>query len=371
MLAALQRELKGYVAKDKLGELFDRLTKLLRVESKLYNLTIGLQQSYSAARFEHVAGSLSFEEGNLQFSSIRNGLLYVIDEIRGVDLRPRPNQREQEFVDVPTFHAYGVNREEQASKFEEDQYFGDDPDCKVHFYYLYGDLRQEAPSLVKRLGLELTGRTLDATSLEVDYGGREPLFVECKPPPRPKARLFQLLLLKGMIEKFIGPINNMRKLGEMTLLDLLASPKLKSRTAEDAVCILVRVDHHNWNKDIIPPVLRELYEKFCQASLPATSPKFYFFFGIEYPKTKVQLRREVEAAIQQRRYGEALKELHPVTSAEIAEWFTRHEPLIPAGHTPESLVQTQFTGPGPFDMEDVERWLLGLIRRNKEQLLEN
>lgn len=367
MLVALKRELKEFVSDNEQQALCRRLLdEILNDQSELYNLTVSLLSRIGQMTTEDMEGVQSFEHGSLRFNNINKALLYVVDQVAPNDLNAQLSSKGEEFLHVPTNHSTGVDRSPQAEQFEMDLFLSEDPDKKVFFYYLHGDIRQEAPALIERLGLELSGRRLEASALSETFSGREPVMIDTKPEPRGNAQLFTILLLKSLVEKFVGPVNNMRDLKSKTLTDLLPSPKLGGMTADDSVCITVRLDHHNWNKAVVPPVLRELYEKFCNCELPADSPKFYFFFGLEYPKEKVNIRQEVADAIAARAYGEAFEELTPVTASHIEEWFTRHEPMIPDELEASELVALHFSEQAEYDMKDVIATLRRLIDQHNK-----
>jgi hypothetical protein len=168
------------------------------------------------------------------------------------------------------------------------------------------------------------------------------------------------------MEKFISPVNNMRGMEQKTLLDLLPSPKLSPLTGDDAVFITVRIDHHNWDKNVVPEVLRDLHQTFCKADLPADAPDFYFFFGMEYPRDKTQIKAEVTAAVRARKYGEAMDELLPVSLGHIANWFTHHEVMLPPKTTADAFVPSVFPKGQNLDMIDVVGTLQQLIDKYNE-----
>ncbi len=369
MLSTLKRELKQLIGEDRADKLFDRLLgEVLRTESLLYNLTTQLKAQLRKLGRASAMGTVSVEQGNLNFNSINEGLFHVIDQLGPDDLSDDLRVRADTFLNVPPFHAYSVDRVAQVEQFEMERFFSDDPDCKIHFYYLHGDVRQEAHTFIERMGLELGGRTLSAAGLEQEFAGKRPIMAYCKPEPRGNKKLFEILLIKALLEQFIGPVNNMRDLATKSLSDLLPSPKFGGLEPGDPVCITVSLDHHNWNKAIVPAVLRELFEKFCGCELPPEAPTFYFYFGLEYSADRPDVRDEVKAALAEKQYGSVLEELLPVTAADVAEWFSRHRPLLPPGQEPEQVVAKYFPGDGPFDMIDVEKTLLKLIDAHNKGL---
>lgn len=373
MLSALKRDLKNLVGQDELAEVLRRLkNEVLGVDSSCYNDVITIERQISALSKKTIQGIVSFDNETLTDNTIGQRIVTLIDLIELDDLKNDLRRSTEAFISIPAYHAYAVDRIKQTEKFEIDRFLPVDPDQKVHFYYLHGDSRQEVQSLVNRLSLERNGRTLSSDGLKTASPGREPVFAACKPEPRDNAVLFHILLLKSLMEKFVGPVNDMNSLRQKNLKDLLASPKLGSLEADDAVCILVTLDDYNWRQNVVKTVLQQLYSNFCKVDMPASAPHFYFFFGIEYKKENTKVRAEVAKTIAERQYGEALDELLPVNLNDINEWFTRHRSMVPPGTEVEDLTKQLFPGgDNEFDMLDVETELKRLIDQHNKGLILN
>lgn len=353
MLSALKRDLKKLVAELRFVKLFDELTgTVLSQNRQVYDQVIALRAQYQDLESNEIMMTSSEEGRRLHLAEISRGALKLVSLISPEDLGAGLKSRVGEFRAIPIYHALSVNRDEQAEKFELDGILSEGSEQKVFFYYLQGDTRQEMENFVKRLGLELGGPKLKANSLELEAQGRVRFMVDCKPDPRGNKRLFKILLVKSLMEKFISPVNDMRGMEQKTLLDLLPSPKLSPLTKDDAVFITVRIDHHNWNKAVVPEVIRDLHGTFCNVDLPADAPAFYFFFGMEYPRDKTTIKAEVTAAISAREQGEAMEELMPVSLAHVANWFTHHETMLPPKTTADAFAKTLFDGQS-LDMIDV------------------
>ncbi len=354
MLSALKRDLKKLVAELRFVKLFTELTNIvLSSQRPIYNQTVALRAQYQDLESSEIEMTSSEEGRRLHLAEISRGALKLISQITPEDLAQGLKSRVGEFRAIPSYHALAVNRDEQAEQFELDDVLNEGSGQKVFFYYLQGDTRQEMENFVKRLGLELGGPKLKANSLELEAQGRVRFMVDCKPDPRGNKRLFKILLVKSLVEKFISPVSDMRGMEQKTLLDLLPSPKLAPLTKDDAVFITVRIDHHNWNKAVVPEVIRDLHETFCKVDMPADAPAFYFFFGMEYPPDKTQIKTEVSAAINARQQGEAMPELMPVSLAHVANWFTHHETMLPPKTTADAFAQSVFPDGKPLDMIDV------------------
>ncbi|TXF87799.1 hypothetical protein FUA23_17220 [Neolewinella aurantiaca] len=367
MLSALKRDLKKLIAELRFMQFFDELAgKVLSADSKVYDQMIALRAQYRDLKSNEIEMTSSEEGRRLHLAELSRGALELVSLIGPADLGNTLKSRVAEFRAIPSYHALGVNRDVQAEKFELDDILSEGSGQKVFFYHLQGDTRQEMENFVKRLGLELGGPKLKASSLEVEGKGRVRFMVDCKPDPRGNKRLFKILLIKSLMEKFISPINNQSGLEQKTLLDLLPSPKLSPLTKDDAVFITVRIDHHNWNKLVVPEVLHDLHETFCKADLPEDAPSFYFFFGMEYPREKPTIKKEVSAAISNSKFGEALEELMPVSHDHVANWFTHHEVMLPPQTTADAFAPTIFPDGNTMDMIDVVAKLQQLIDQYNE-----
>lgn len=372
MLVALKRELKDLIGQGRPEEVIRKMKEEVVSDSvRLYNDIILIQSRMEDLARDSSLGTISFDDSNLTFNSVNEALIWAIGDIQLADLREDLRRKQGTFKNIPAYHAYAVDRVKQTEKFELDRYLPEDPDQKIHFYYLYGDLRQEMQSLVNRLSQERSGRTLSLDGMANASPGKDPLIVACKPEPRGNKQLFRILLLKSLLEKFVGPVNNMRDLQQKTLKDLLASPKLTDFGRDDAVCILVTLDDYNWRKEVVPPVLQDLYQTFCNCDLPPEAPHFYFFFGVEYKKENLKIKEEVAAAIANRQYGEVFDELLPVGLNDVAEWLTRHRLLIPRGKEADEVAAELFPGKTSLDMLDVETELKAIIDRHNKGLVLN
>ena len=354
MLTALKRDLKKLTAELRFNKLFSELTgKVLAQDSPLYDQVIGLQTQYRDLESNDIAMTSSESGRRQHLAEISRGALKLTSLITPADLADGLKSKVDQFRAIPANHALAVNRYEQAEQFELDDVLSEGSGKKTFFYYLHGDTRQEVEKFVKRLGLELGGPKLKANALELEGRGRVRIMEDCKPDPRTNKRLFKILLVKSLVEKFIGPVNDMRGMEQKTILDLLPSPKLAPLTKEDAVFLTVRIDHHNWNKEVVPEVIRDFHDTFCGVELPPDAPSFYFFFGMEYPPDKTTVKAEVAAAIDARQKGEAMDELLPVTHTHVGNWFTHHEMMLPPRMTADAYAREIFPDGDTFDMIDV------------------
>ncbi|MEM9834940.1 MAG: hypothetical protein AAF828_00475 [Bacteroidota bacterium] len=370
MLAAVKRELKNLVGLNEPAEVIRRLKEeIVREDCTLFDDVIMLESRLSGLGRSSARGTVSYENENITGNSTSEGLLWVIGELKVVHLKDVFKVKQETFAHIPAYHAFAVDRLPQTEQFELEFILAEDPNQKIHFYYLYGDSRQEVQSLVHRLGLTRAGHSFKADSLDNNTLLREPLMASFKPESRGNQQLFHILLLKNLMEKFVGPVNNMASLRQKTLKDLLVSPKLAALGADDVVSILVTLDDYNWNKDVIPPTLQDLYNKFCKVDLPADAPHFYFFFGIEYRKESTRIRQEVAAAIQNRTYGQVLEELRPVDFKDICGWFSDHRPIIPPGKEAEEVAKMLFPDQPTLDMIDVETELKRIIDQHNKGLV--
>ncbi|PHI20256.1 hypothetical protein CEQ90_08705 [Lewinellaceae bacterium SD302] len=370
MLAGLQRELKELLAQGQLKEVMRQLKEdVLDPASHLFDKLVVIQGRLADMGRDAALGLITTENKSVTFNGVNDAVIWLIGQLTPSDLHPDLQRRQSAYQHVPVYHAYAVNRFEQAEKFELDRLLVEDPNQKVHFYYLYGDVRQEIPSLIQRLGHEMNGHQFNAQQAQESKIGKAPLIARCKPEPRGNKQLFRILLLKNLLEQFVGPVNNMREVRQKTLLDLMESPKLSGLTPSDSVCILVTLDDYNWRKEVVPEVLQGLYTSFCKCDLPDSAPNFYFFFGVEYRKENTAIKAEVAEAIAKRKYGEALDELMPVSMPDVAEWFTRHPILLAPGQEAHDAVAEHFSDATDRDMIEIESKLLQIIEAHNRQVM--
>jgi len=357
------------VGADRLDLVISRLKhEVLDQKSSYYFDTILVENRINGLQTKVMRGTLSYENENVTDNKVTEALLWIIREFAEVDLKEEMLREQGTFQHIPPYHRYAVNRDTQIEKFEMDFLLPEDENQKIHFYYLYGDARQEMHSLAERLNHERNGRTLSAINFSETRRGKEREVPEIKVQNRKNPVLLRIHILKGLLEQFVGPVNNMRGLQKKNLKDLLVSPKIAALGPDEAVFILVTLDDHNWSK-AVPSVLQDLFEAFCKVSLPPEAPHFYFCFGIEYKKSNQKVRNEVTSAIQNRKYGEALEELLPVNIEDIAAWFTLHRLLVPPGLETEDITATLFPNRQTVDMLDVETELLRLINRHNKGLV--
>lgn len=368
MLEKMKSELRELVAFNRQGELLRRLIEeLLPQGNRLHDLCINTNGRFKNWEMATAANTQSKDELGIELANINSSLLYVLNEFTQADLKPEANNANPEHLFIPPFHAFGVDRSPQEGQFFDEQF--DAAGQQVFFYYLHGDDRQQAASLADRLGFKLVGLQLTADDLTAEYAVDPPLVIHCRPVLRGmREEQYRASLVHAIAQQFMGPIpmTQMRGMLDLKLADLLDRPKLKrpDGTPHPIVCINVTVGHSYWRKDIIPVMLRNFYESFCQGDLPADAPTFYFFFGLEFADSKPAVRKEVADAIAARQNGSALPELEPVLISDIVTWFDHHGPMIPAGYDAERVVAENFNHPGDaLDMLVVEADLKRLIEQ--------
>lgn len=369
MLDALKRELKELIGNNRHEEVFRRLKEdVLLPNGALYNDTILLQSKYNDAVRAGNLGLIAFEEKNINFSSISQAMIWLVNNIVAEELSEKVRRKSESFRSMPAVHAYTCDRVEQNEIFQLNYYDTPGPDAKLRFFYLYGDARQEHESLFKRLGYEIGGYLLNWE--KGDYNpGTKIKFVDCKPQVHDNPKLFQINVMRELLARFFEPVNNLQPILSKKLNEVLDSPELKDFGPNDLVFILLTLDDHNWREHVTPLVVKSLVEGFCACDLPPGSPNFFFFFGIEYQKTNETVKAQVCKAIQERTHGESLPELKPVNLREVCEWFSRYDILRAPGQEPEAAAAQLFPGALELDMADIELKLQELIENYNKRLV--
>ncbi len=366
MISALCSELKSLIAQNRVEEIFRRLDEdILDHEAELYNEVILLQNRWSQAQTEGKLELLRLEDKNISFNSINQALLWVIDRLESTSLNTNLRRKLDNHTTIPLEQAYTCNRFEQYESFLLAQYDRAEDievlhDGKVQFYYLYGDMRQDLPSLFERLRLEVGGRLENWKKENYDPGVKT-IPVDFKPTKLRNLRVARIDFRKKLLAHFLEPINQQKPLMKRKLPDLLESPTLEGFGPEDYVFILITLDDHNWDAEISPEIVRDLYKDFCNCELPEAAPHFYFFFGIEYQKQNQQVRQEVKAAIEDSKYGLALEELTPLELKDISEWVSHYRLLLEDGQDTWQFGEAFFKGEKLLDMVDVTPRLKKII----------
>ena len=372
MLDALKRSLKELIGRELHDEAFRRLKEeVLDSGSALYNDTITVQARFHGADRAGKLGLIDFGERSRSFNNVNDALLWLIDRISIADLSARLRRQQETHRAIAPEHALTCDRTGQSDQFELDVYDPPQPGRQVHFYFLYGDARQEHESLFQRLGLELGGFLLNWEQGEYDPGVR--LYpVAFKPRVHRIPKLFKINILRELLSRFFEPMNAQQPVEGKTICDLLKSPKLQGFGPQDLVFILITLDDYNWHDKLIPALVRDFHDGFCQGELGEGAPRFFFFFGIEYQKDNQPVRKQVHKAMKESRHGLTLPELTPIAVADLEEWLSRYRLLLEnSGREAGELARQLFPGQSAIDMADAERKLKELIDRHNKGLVLN
>lgn len=376
MIEALRQDLKNQLTEGAFGRLFEQLrTSVLDSQSSLYNDVIMIESRWNTSQRDGKLGTIDYQEKDLSFNNITQALLWLIDQINVEDLHESYKVQQDQHVAIPEKHVYTCNRYDQNDEFQALYYEaleeeGGSSYGNIHFFYLYGDARQEHRNLFKRLGYDLGGFLENWQKGDYDPGVKT-LFVECKPRVSRNPKLFQINIMKALLAKFFEPLNQQQPILKKKLSDLLKSPAIQGFGAQDYVFILFTLDDHNWDKKLSPMIVTKLYEDFCNCTLGPDAPHFFFFFGIEYQKENKQVQDEVKATIEEAQYGVPLSELGPVTLADVREWISRYPALVPPGMEDKALAEKLFPSPAELDMADVTPILKQLLDQYNKGLVIN
>lgn len=368
LLDPLKRNLKDFIRRARYDEAFQALHDTLRSDSQLYNELVLVEGRYNEAERAGHLNLIDVREIGINFSSVGQALTWLIDRIELSDLCERLRKQSAAHICLPPFHAYNCDRFDQNDHFQLTYY--EKAAEKVHFFYLYGDARQEHGSLFERLGFELGGFLENWENGAYDPGIRVK-FRKMKPDVHRHPMLYQINVVKELFAKFYPKFNTKAPLQDKTLRDLLGpESELHDFGADDLVFILLTMDAANWNKELTPLVLETFIRKFLLVELPAEAPAFFFFFGVEYEKNQPDKKTEIHEAIAQRQHGgEALAALEPVPASDITEWFSRYRAvMVPPGKTPDE-VRHEFFPDGLHDMTDIQHILLKIIELHNKGLV--
>lgn len=370
MLEALKRTLKELIGNSQHEEAFRRLQEeVLDPGSAIYNDTITIRARFHNADRAGKLGLIDFGESSRNFNNVNEALLWLIDRITIADLCNRLRKQQKQHRAIAESHALTCDRHDQSEAFELNYWDPPEPGNRIHFYYLYGDTRQEHQSLFKRLGLDLGGFLLNWE--QEDYNPGTKLYpVAFKPRVHRNPKLFKINILRELLSRFFEPVNVQQPILNKKLGDLLKSPKIKEFGPKDLVFILITLDDHNWHETLIPALVRDLCENFCKDKLDTDAPQFFFFFGIEYQKDNKVVQDQVHKTMKEAKYGNTLPQLHPISLSDLEEWLSRYRVLLEnSGLKTDEMARKLFPNQSTLDMADVERKLREMIDRHNRGLV--
>ncbi len=264
---------------------------------------------------------------------------------------------------LQTHHAFTCDRSEQVGAFYQDQ--RQKAAEKIQFYYIYGLDWHEHKSLFQRLAYDKEGRLADFIAAD-----NQPAPVRrCLPVPVPLDRYpdpdsYKIGLLKHLFPALGVPADTREPLLSCRLAQVLQNNSLlQDFGPEDYVCIYLSISAYHWDAKLIPLVVRWLINEFCACELPPHSPRFLFFFGLEYEEGDEQARQEVREAVRQSEHITALPELDMVTYRDVGAWFEKYDVIEPNRMRRRQLLEKHFGADRQrlFYMCDVQEKLVDII----------
>ncbi len=257
------------------------------------------------------------------------------------------------------YHRYTCDRVVQNDSFFE--HYKQQVDHKAQFFYIYGLDRQSHISLFRRFSYELQGLLqahlnpdlmssckVERAEVTFDFSNNESFYKEN--------------IIKGLFAAFSLNPNDQEPLLERNLCYLLEkSPSLNALGKEDYVCCYLSISEWDWDAEITPKVVNWIMNAFCADKLPANSPTFLFFFGVEFEDEDSEVKDEVEEAIREGGKIVRLPELHMVKEKDIRRWVSKYRQLAPSGKERRALFKKHFKDDAEYFMDDVEIELKRII----------
>lgn len=361
MIDRIRQHLKILVGDNRLDQVFNLLRdEILDPNSGRYDDLILIQSKHTSDNRAGILGLIDFKDKSVSFNTTNEALLWLINKIQEEDLHPDLRVKIKNRKSISEYHAFTCDRKKQREQCEIDLLEVPE-DQKIFLYFLYGDTRQAHHSLYECIGYESCDMLRNplgniATDKKVAFRKIMPKLSENK-------TLFRINLAKELFAQFYPSIPGTVKFQNENLRQLLGSPTIMELKPTDNVFVLLTMDVANWNKALTPNLVEDFINSYLMVDLPPESPRFFFFFGVEYLKNDPQKRKEVAEAIQNRKSGgNTMEELLPVTKADVTGWFsTYRDAMVGPGLEAEDLTNEHFGEAGPFDMLEVEAKLNELI----------
>jgi len=361
MIDRIRQHLKILVGDNRLDQVFSLLhDKVIHSKSDRYNDLILIQSKHSNHSRAGILGLIDFKDKSVSFNTTNEALLWLIDKIQEEDLHPDLRVKMAGHKSIPEYHAFTCDRFDQREQCQIDALEAPE-NQKIFLYFLYGDTRQAHKSLYACIGYESCDMLCNP--LENIATDKKVAFRKIMPRVSQNKTLFRLSVAKELFAQFYPSIPGNVKFQTGNLQQLLDSPTIKELKPTDNVFVLLTMDVANWNKDLTPDLVEDFIKSYLMVDLPPESPRFFFFFGVEYQKNDPKKREEVAEAIQNRKSGgNTMEELLPVTKNDVTGWFsTYRDTMVGPGLEAKDLTNDHFTDAGPFDMLEVEAKLNELI----------
>lgn len=229
-------------------------------------------------------------------------------------------------IKFQTHHQNTCNRTEQAQTFIQYVYKEAPADKKIHFFYLHGGDLQEHAGLYKRFVHKLAGRDLDYKD---NYEASNIQVLDCGSidfPNYTEADALKIGVSRELMKTVGIEDYQMEKVMDKNLKFVYQeSPKLQNLHTHDKVCFFISIPETRWNAQLTPTVTKWFIKEFCQPTLPATAPSFYFFFSVEYDEDNSQIKKELRVALEEAEETINLSELSMVKKTDVADWFNIYD----------------------------------------------
>lgn len=284
-------------------------------------------------------------------------ILQVVQEILSTCRHSGAQPEEGHMLQI--HHKHTCDRIPQNDRYQ--QLSLSEGERKTRFFYLYGDEQQSHEGFFKRICYELEGRLFDylnpglQSSCKVEM--TEVTFDFSMDPT-----IYRINVLKAFFASLGVPVNETEPLLDRTLLDLVQrSPIVQTMGPDDYVCVLIHIGQWDWDPQLTPETARWFIYQFAKVALPADSPRFLFFLGVEFDGTDDNVRKEVEAAVEEGKELLALPELDMVQFNDVGRWLNKYKVLAPTTAEQRQLLQEHFGDSRQFYMEVVETRLEKII----------
>jgi len=361
MLEQIRQGVDQLIGEGKDAEAIAYLLEQIQDRSAYRAELILLQSSEATLAREERNQFVSSEEAGRRRARIRDSALKIAGEMTEKDLKSAaaPSAATHD-APLHDYHRYTCNRTLQNNDFQKIR--RERADARTHFFYIYGLDRHSHYGLVQRFSYDLEGLLGSYRNPNIQARCKVDRANMIALAYNPDLEAYKTDVLTELFTEFELDPDACEPLLSRKL-DYLRrhSPRLQALGSNDRVFLYFVISELDWDREVTPALVRWLIDEFCGQELPAGSPAFFFFFGIEFEKDDSPVKAEVEAAIRSGGRIRILPELQMVAAADLKRWFNTYRLFMRERQRRAELQRRYFGEAEQFYMEDIERELEKLI----------
>ncbi len=360
MLEQIRQRVRQLIGEGKDAEAIAYLLEQIQDRSTYRAELTLLQGSEATLAREERNQFVSPEEAHRRRARIRDSALKIAEEITEEELKNAAAPSAAPTAPLHDYHRYTCNRTLQNNDFQKIR--RRQADARTHFFYIYGLDRHSHYGLVQRFSYDLEGLLGSYRNPKVQARCKVDRANMIALAYNPDLEAYKTDILTALFFEFELDPDACEPLLSRKL-DYLRrhSPRLRALGSEDRVFLYFVISELDWDREVTPALVRWLIDEFCGVELPADSPAFYFFFGIEFEDEDSPVKAEVEAAIRSGGRIQILPELQMVSAADLKRWFNTYRMFMQERRRRDELQGRYFEAKEQFYMDEIERKLEQLI----------